>query len=428
MQTLLDWKADSGRLPLIVRGARQVGKSWLIAEFAKNYKHFVKINFEKTPSAKNMFEGDIDIQQILNELSLLSGKPVEPEHTLIFLDEVQECERAIIALRYFKEEFPQYHVIAAGSLIDFTLENIGMPVGRVQFLYMHPLSFEEYLIALGHNALIDAIHAKNISPVIHEKLLGLVKNYLWLGGMPAVIDEWILSENITRCQKIQERIINAYKQDFEKYAKKHQRMHVARVFSGVPKQLGKKFVYKHLDEELRAIDVKSAIDLLHKAGILHYCYHTAGHEQPLGAESNEKKFKLFFFDIGLALKLLGRINREWIIEPVSAKLLGPIAEQFVAQELVACQMKASKEDLYYWRREVKSSNAEVDFIIAKAGKVIPVEVKAGKSGQMKSMHAFLESHPNSSHGVKISEFPFAAQQHLLDVPFYGLNSWLDEGG
>ncbi len=426
IQELIEWQTDPFRKPLILRGARQVGKSWLIEEFAKSFSSFVKINFEKQPEAASFFSGDIHLPDLLKKLSLYTGGEIIPGKTLLFLDEVQMCERAIITLRYFKEELPALHVIAAGSLIDFSLKNIGMPVGRVQFLYLHPLSFGEFLTASGKQALRDYLKEGQIDAVIHHQVLEDIKTYFWLGGMPAVIHAWLTQQNVQACLNLQDEIILTYQQDFEKYAKGRLIEKVEKIFNAVPEHLGKKFVYTKIDSDLRSYVFKEGLDCLKKAGIVHIVYHSSGQGVPLAAGKDNKKFKVYFFDIGLAQRLLGLDLKQWSVTPLNVKHIGAMAEQFVAQEYIAYTAIKQPGELYYWHREAPSSNAEVDFLFLINGKVVPIEVKSGKSGSLKSLHLFLESHRQLSWGVKISEQPESNHPPVIDIPFYGIEYLLNQ--
>lgn len=426
-EDLTRWKSSSNRVPLIIRGARQVGKSWIIREFSKSFSNFVEINFEADKRAISIFEGDLHIPEILSKLSLYKSQKIIAGETLVFFDEIQICPNCLQALRFFKEEFPELHVIASGSLIDFILEMIGMPVGRVQFLYLYPMSFGEYLTALDRNDLRQALKEKSaLDIVFHPILLEYLKNYLWLGGMPAVIDSWLKEKDVENCQEIQDRILTAYRDDFPKYAKKNQIEHVNTLFDFIPTYFGKKFKFSQVDGDISAYSLKQALNLLIKAGVAHICYHTSGHTYPLGAEKDKNKFKVYFLDVGLAQRMLGLNLSEWVIEPIKIKTLGGIAEQFVAEELIAYADRKKPSSLYYWHREARNSNAEVDFLCLKNNTIIPIEVKSGTQGGMKSLHSFLEAHPKSTYGLKISEGYFAHQPALIEIPFYGIEAWLSQ--
>ncbi len=403
-----------------------MGKSWVVEEFGKQFAQFITINFEQDRQAHHIFAGNLDITSLLEKLSLYTYQKIIPGETLLFFDEVQECPDALRALRYFKEEMPELHVITAGSLIDFTLEKIGVPVGRVQFMYLFPLSFSEFLTVHGREDLREYIKIGQVDPVIHQSILEYLKNYFWLGGMPAVVNAWLEQRNPQICQEIQDEILQAYQQDFQKYATEKQIIYLNKVFSSIPKQLGNKFKFSHVEAEIHSLPLKEALNLLSKAGVAHYCFHTSAHTQPLGAEVDERKFKVFFFDIGLAQRLLGLNTREWLITPIKVENIGPITEQFVAQEFMAYHDVRNKLQLYYWHREKRGSNAEVDFVILPKDKVIPVEVKSAKDGRMRSLHLYLETHPESPYGLKIAEHLFSQFQRIREIPLYGIESWLVE--
>lgn len=425
LNDLTRWKNSTNRVPLIIRGARQVGKSWIVKELAKTFSNFVEINFEGDKRAIPFFEGDLHIPDILTNLSLYKKQPIIAGETLLFFDEVQACPNCIQSLRFFKEQFPELHVIASGSLIDFVLDKIGMPVGRVQFLYLYPMSFGEYLTAIDRNDLREAlIKNSSLDTAFHPILLEILKNYLWVGGMPAVVDAWIKQKDAAICQEIQDRILIAYRDDFFKYAKQNQIEHINTLFDFIPTHLGKKFKFSQVDDGISAYALKKALSLLEKAGIAHICYHSSGHTYPLGAEKDKDKFKVFFLDVGLAQRMLGLNLSEWVTKPLSLKTLGGIAEQFVAEEFIAYADNHKPISLYYWHREARSSNAEVDFLCIKNNAIIPVEIKSGTQGGMKSLHLFLETHPNTPYGLKISEGYFARQPVLAEIPLYGIESWL----
>lgn len=424
LSALDSWRVHPLRKPLILHGARQVGKSWLVQHFGQRFDNFVEINLEKKPEAHAFFAGDLEVSSIISKLELYTQQKIIPGKTLLFLDEIQECEQAIKALRYFKEDFPELHVIAAGSLINFVLEKIGLPVGRVQFYYVHPLSFGEFLTVSGRQDLRDYIKIGNIEPVFHQQLFEFLKTYFWLGGMPAVVDAWIKHQDAQFCLETQDEIITTYKQDFVKYARRYQVEKVEKVFNAIPEQLGNKFKYVTVDPELRSLVLKNALELLSKAGIAHIIRHSSAQGQPLAATANHQHFKVFFFDIGLAQRMLGLDLKTWVLEKIAINHLGSICEQFVAQEYIAYTAIKSPPELFYWHREARNSNAEIDFLFIKHNKIIPVEVKSGVKGHLKSLHLFLESHPHSLYGLKISEGLFENVGRIMSIPFYAIESWL----
>lgn len=422
LEFLRRWRHDPIRVPLMIRGARQVGKSWLITQFGQEFDHFISINFEKDKRVHALFPEHIDISKTVENLRGYSTIPCIPGKTLLFLDEIQECPHAMRYLRYFKEELPELHVIAAGSLLEFTLEKLGVAVGRIDYLFLYPLSFMEFLSAMNREDLKESICRKQMDAASHEVLLDYLKTYMWLGGMPAVVDTWIKHKDYTLCQRIQDRIIGNYEDDFHKYAKKNQIETVGIVFRSICQQLGNKFRYSNVDGDLKTYPIKQGLQLLIKAGIAHLSYHTSGHVYPLKAEMNEKKFKVFFFDIGIAHRLLGLDLAEWITTSMDLEYLGSSAEQLVAQELIAYSNPSKQAELFYWHNESPSGNAEVDFLIAIKQNIVPVEVKAGIKGGMKSLKVFFDSHPKTTVGVKISRGVFAKHGNLEEMPLYAISS------
>lgn len=423
LKDLEAWRNDKYRKPLLIRGCRQVGKSWLIREFGKQFDSFIEINFEKNKLIHQYFSADLTIDTLLEKLSIITQIKIEPGKTLLFFDEIQMCEGALQSLRYFKEDKPEIHIIAAGSLLDFALNKHGIAVGRVQFMQLYPLSFAEYLTVMGLQPLREFLFKQENDSVISQQLMEHLKNYMWLGGMPAVIDAWLAERSPVLCQRIQDEIIESYQIDFHKYAKQHEIPYVTKVFEAIPAHLGGKFIYSHIDEHARTDSIKNALNLLETAGIAMYCYHTSAQNPPLGAMRNDKQFKVYYFDIGIAQRLLGLDIKQWSLNPLRLSNQGEIAEQFVAQEMAAYSNFNKKYDLYYWHREAKSSNAEVDFITLKNGEIIPVEVKSAVKGSLKSLHLFLESHPNTKFGLKISLGQFSTHGNLVEIPLYGLESW-----
>lgn len=417
------WRNDPIRVPLMIRGARQVGKSWLVSTFGQEFDHFVTINFEKDKRVHALFPEHIDILKTIETLQAYTQTPIIPGKTLLFLDEIQECPNALRYLRYFKEELPELHVVAAGSLLEFTLEKLGIAVGRIDYLFLYPLSFMEFLDAQNRTDLREVITKQNVDAASHGVILEYLKNYMWLGGMPAVVDTWIQHHDSVLCQRVQDRIIENYEDDFQKYAKKHQLETVGKVFRSIGKQLGDKFQYTNVDNDMKTYPIKQGLHLLMNAGIAHLCFHTSGHVYPLNAEINEKKFKVFFFDIGIVHRILGLDLAEWITTPMEIDYLGQSAEQFIAQELIAYSNPSKRCEIYYWHIESKTGNAEVDFIAVKDHQIVPIEVKSKIKGGMKSLRVFLETHPKSTYGVKISENAPSKHGNLEEIPLYGLAGW-----
>lgn len=420
---LILWKAQPDRYPLILRGARQVGKSYLVETFGKNnFQNCVVVNFEFQPQLKDCFQ-TLDPSEIINKLQLLLGVQIQDDKTLLFLDEIQECPRAISALRYFKEKRPRLPVISAGSLLEFALKSpdFRMPVGRVRFLYLEPMSFSEYLVAAGQQQLRQFLSevklTDSIAEAIHEKLMELLRGYFIVGGMPAVLKEYLSGNDLLGCQKIQAAILQTYRSDFGKYSGISQQQYLQKVFDMTPRLVGQRIKYSTLDPEYRSRDLKNAVKLLTLSGLVKPIYLTRASGLPLGAQINEMKFKLNFLDIGLVQNscgLQGRLSVEKDIMQINA---GQLAEQFIGQELIAYSDKYRPGQLYFWMREEKNSMAEVDYVINIGSEIFPVEVKSGKEGKLKSLRMFIEN-KKSKFGIRFSQDKLSYFDKILTVPLY----------
>ena len=423
--TLKTWKTEAHRYPLLVRGARQVGKTYSIKQFGENeFDNLVEVNFEQKPQYLTCFES-LEPKKIVETLSVLTKSDIIPGKTILFLDEIQECPKAISALRYFYEQMPDLHVIGAGSLLEFVMsqESFKMPVGRVQYLYMKPLSFLEFLDNVGESRtrnVIETFSWDNLpSPAIHNHLLSLIKKYAVIGGMPAIVSEYISSSSLEKCFQIQTIIIQTYRDDFGKYASKVKYKYLEKIFFAVPKMVGNKFKYSHVDNNLQSRDLKEALELLEKAGVVYRIKQTSGNGLPLEANAKERHFKTVFVDIGLMQNICG-LSSDLLISPDEDFIKvneGAIAEQFTAQELLAYRDVYLAPSLYYWAREARSSNAEIDYLIPCGSSVLPIEVKAGKTGTLRSMHIFLEQYSLSA-GVRISQHYFNRTLPIISLPFY----------
>lgn len=424
-KSLLKWKKEPNRKPLLLRGARQIGKTYIVDELGKNeFKLSITLNFERNPEYKAIFSSYSPLE-ILEKIALYTGKQILKGETLLFLDEIQECPKAIMSLRYFYEEMPEMHIIGAGSLLEFSLQSADyrMPVGRVQYLYMYPLSFSEFLIALNEKPLNDYIlndiNLPKIPNELHAKLIDYVRKYYIIGGMPAVVNEYISVKNILACQRIQHSILETYQDDFAKYTRKSQFKYVKKVFSVISTLIGQKVVYTNIDNVAKSRDLKAAFELLETAGIVYKVKRTSGAGLPFEASTKENYYKPVFLDIGLMHAMNG-IYSETIKETdLTAIYKGAVSEQFVGQELLALSNNYMKANLYYWAREAKNSSAEIDFLISQKGKIIPIEVKSGKKGTLRSLLLFLETH-KAKQGIKISQAVYKQETDLLSIPFYAL--------
>lgn len=422
---LLQWKEDRLRKSLLLRGARQVGKTYAVRKLGATYPDFVEINFELRKDAHGIFEKNLKPDRIVRELSLIARKQITPGKTLLFLDEVQIVPEVITSLRYFYEMMPELHVIAAGSLLDFAIEEIGIPVGRVQSLYMHPMSFIEYLVASGEKMIVEEIMNHTIiqemSLVVHERILDLLGEYLALGGMPHSVQEWVEKKNALDCAKIHRTLLNTYRQDFGKYAKKLQIKYVELIFDQVPLQLGRKFKFSNVEGDYRKRELAPALDLLVTAGVAHKVYYTSGHGIPLGAQADVQDYRVIMLDVGLAQSILGLDLAGWFLHPSQEFInKGALVEAFVGQEMLAYDQPHSKNTLYYWHKESTAQQAEIDYIKQIKGEVIPVEVKAGLGRSIKSLHYFLEKHPKNRYGIRFSAQNYSIHERVHSYPLYAI--------
>lgn len=420
-EVLLWWKDHPQRLPLIVRGARQVGKSFLIEAFGREeFKETVVVNFEQSGFSQVFDSKDPGI--ILRELELIMDRVIVPGDTLLFLDEIQQCPQALAALRFFKEKVPQLHVIAAGSLLEFAIhdEHFSFPVGRVQFARLYPLSFGEFLEACGEGKLRAALHGFTLlsppSAAVHAHLLSKMREYFVVGGMPAAVVAFVKTGSFLESKYVQKSLWEAFEGDFGKYASQTQHRHLKKIFKQAPQLVGSHVKYNRIDPDLLnpARDMKSAIELLRLAGLVHRVNATSAGDVPLLVGIKEQTFKLLFLDIGLLEPVMD-------VDPEHPGLLaGPLAEQFVGQELLALSDPRLETSLFFWMRDKHGSSAEVDYLLVHKGKVLPIEVKAGKTGKLKSLHAFMKEKA-SPLGIKISIEPLTFSEGILSVPFYLLS-------
>lgn len=418
---LKKWKEDKFRKPLIVRGARQVGKTWLIQEFGRtSYTKTVYVNFEETPALQNIFSTDFDIERIITVLQIHSQTKVTAEDTLIVFDEIQSAERGVTSLKYFCENAPQYHVIAAGSLLGMGLHSqVSFPVGKVDFLDLRPLSFHEFLLSLNESALVDALKAKNWSviSIFAGKLKEYLRYFFYVGGMPEVVEAFIQTRDWQLVRRIQNRILNSYEGDFSKHAPNETVPRIRMVWQSIPSQLGKenkKFVYGVLREGARAKDFELAIQWLVDCGLLLKSHRVSKPGIPLAAYQEIFIFKLFLHDVGLLGAMAG-LNVRTIIEgdDIFTEFKGALTEQYVMQQL----RLNSERYIGYWTNE--RSTSEVDFVIQEEGKVIPVEVKSGENLKAKSFRLFCEKYQPIK-AIRTSLTDYKEEQWMANVPLYAI--------
>lgn len=425
------WKVDPFRKPLLLRGARQVGKTYAVRRLGGQFKSFVEVNFERLEGASSIFEKDLAPERLILALSLLVKKPIIPGETLLFFDEIQEAPRAILALRYFYEEMPNQHLIAAGSLLEFAIEKVGIPVGRISMLYMYPLSFFEYLIATGHQLIAkEILHHEPGVPIedaIHTKILDLLGEYLSIGGMPEALTRWIQTKDPASALNVLQQISATYRQDFEKYARKTQVKYLEQLFRQIPHLVGKDFSYREIHGEYRKRELAPALELLERANIIHSIRHASGHGIPIGAEIDFEIFKVIYLDIGLCQSLLGSDISIWFLRPLEGfENRGEIAEGFIGQELICYASPTNKAEIHFWKRREKSSSAEVDYLIQRGEKILPIEVKSGHGNTLRSLHIFLETHPKSTLAIRFSSLNYSIMNKLDSRPLYAAASLAHE--
>ncbi|MFC1484829.1 ATP-binding protein [bacterium] len=396
LKSLLAWKNSSNRKPLIIRGARQVGKSYSMYQFGETYfsSGIVSIDFELQPGLSQIFEQDLDPKRIVTEIEQNLGVRILPGKTLLFLDEIQRAPRVIMSLRYFYENMPDLHVIAAGSLLDFALKDqISFPVGRVNFLDMYPMNFYEVLLALGYDKLATLLldHPSKISQTSHEKLRELLKIYFFIGGMPEAVRTYVETHSIVETQKVHESLIYTYIEDFSKYAPLADKTCMHQIFASVSRSIGSQIIYSNLAEHYSNKTISKDFHLLSRAQIIQRVLCTRAEGLPLDFGVNHKKFKAIMIDIGILQSIVGSMYKQFFLKTQNLLDIyrGALAEQFVGQELRLTQ----NGRLYYWARDKRGSSAEVDYLSVIDGNIVPIEVKSGPSGKLRSLHLLLNTYP-----------------------------------
>ncbi len=422
---LLDWKKSNSRKPLLVRGARQVGKSTSVRNFGRQFEHFLEVNFETEKEIYVFFEGNINVAAICEKLSVYYNTPIIAGKTLLFFDEIQQCIPAISAIRYFYEQYPELHLIAAGSLLEFALAELpSFGVGRIRSVFMYPLSFYEFLIAKGEQKLIDLIKkGKPLEDPFHNKLTDYLRIFLIIGGMPEVVAKYIDGEPLLEIQTVLDELQASIVADFTKYKKNVPSNRLNEVFEAVVAQSGGKFNLSKASANANHGQIKEALSLLEKAGLIYAVTHSSGNGLPLGAEINDKKRKYLLFDTGIFQRILG-LNIGHFLATNDRDFInkGTIAETFVGIEIIKNSNPFTQERLYYWHREIPSSNAEVDYLIQKGGQVVPVEVKASQKGSMQSLLLFMKE--KNTQGIRISLENFGTFQNITIVPIYAAGYFL----
>ncbi|MBP9708087.1 MAG: ATP-binding protein [Oligoflexales bacterium] len=425
------WKSKATRKPLIVRGARQVGKSTTIAKFGlKNFSNTVTINFEKRPDFAKCFTQDLDPQRIIAELEVKSRSKILPGATLVFFDEIQECPQAITALRYFFEEMPKLHVIAAGSLLEFAFENISVPVGRIEFIWMYPLSFSEFLSATSRDKLAMIIPKMEFQKEIEWKLSETIvvefykalREYFIVGGMPEAVRTYIETKSYAAVDEVLDNIVATFLLDTNKYAKGEKQIaNLSSVLRRIYRFIGQEITYTTLGEGDNSQRTAASLKLLERAMLCHIVRSTSPSSLPLSGGASEKHFKCILLDIGFARRLAALDANELLSNPELLSVHeGRAAEQFIGQNLLAESGKGSEGGkLYCWIRPQKSAKAEVDYLLSRQGKIIPVEIKSGSTGRLRSLAVLLNEYPQISLGLCLKEVSRPEQRDkILSLPLF----------
>lgn len=424
---LLLWSKEEHRKPLLLRGARQVGKSSAVRELAKQFEYFAEVNFESQRQLHTVFSGDINPRNISNDISLFLNVPIVPGKTLLFFDEIQSCPAAISSLRFFYEQYPELHLIAAGSLLEFALSDLpSFGVGRVRSIFMYPFSFYEFLSASGEDLLLKAVKGASpeqpLSDLVHSKLNSLLKKFMIIGGMPEVVSNYVSGKDLLACQQILDDLLISLQADFSKYKARVPSVLIREVFSSVVRQSGNRFVYSRAMPETGFRQIKNSLELLIMAGLVIPVSHTSANGLPLGAETDFEKRKMLLLDTGLFQRISG-LNISELLLSDDFKVInrGALAELFAGLELLkstSCYLQAK---LYYWHREARSSNAEVDYLLQKDDTIIPIEIKSGKRGSMQSLFLFLKE-KGLELGVRSSMENFSRYDKIEVYPLYALSN------
>lgn len=411
---LVAWKDSPKRKPLILRGARQVGKTFIINAFGKtHFEHYLSVNLEQDRNLQAVFTSN-NPEIIINELTSLYNVPVIPGKTLLFLDEIQASPAALASLRYFYEQTPDLHIIAAGSLLDHTLNEVrySMPIGRVEYAYLHPLNFMEFCTALGETGLCDYMSSyspdQSFSEAIHSRIAGYLRLYFFIGGMPEAIQTYIDTGNLIEVEKVHANIVTSLQYDFAKYGTRKEQDFLKSSLHYVANTIGRKVKYVNIDRNAHSSQLKEALLKLEMSRVIHLVRKTKSVNPPITQYVDNDTFKPVFMDIGLA-NHLAQI-RLADIENLCTDFEGALAEQFVGQEFIASSSFFKETRLYYWIREAKNSNAEIDYLLQIENEIYPVEVKSGKTGSLKSLQVFMES-ADKHKGIRFN----------LDLPNYGSN-------
>lgn len=425
MEQLNKWKQKTNKKPLIIRGARQVGKTWLMKEFGKTaYEKTVYINFDNNPQMKELFSLDMRIDRIIMGIELYVGHKISPHNTLLIFDEVQEVPKALSSLKYFNETAPEYQIVCAGSLLGIALhQGTSFPVGKVEFMDLYPLSFTEFMRAMGKEQFVDLLDKGDfeMATMFRQDYVDLLKYYYYVGGMPEVVQSFVDNRDFNEAREIQERILAAYEQDFSKHAPNEVVPRIRMLWNSIPAQLtkeNKKFIYGIIKEGARAKDYETALMWLTDCGLVHKVYRVTAPSIPLKAYEDLKAFKLFLADVGL-LGCMVRLNQSVLLNgnELFKEFKGALTEQYVLQ-----QLKTVKGvDTYYWTND--RGNAEIDFLIDTGNEIVPIEVKAETNLKAKSLKTFCEKY-NPKMAIRTSMTDYKQEDWLLNLPLWAVEKKL----
>jgi uncharacterized protein len=423
-QDILRWKNAPSRKPLIIQGARQVGKTWLMKEFGSHeYAHVAYFNFESTKELQLIFSKGFLPKQILAALNILAGFQIDAESTLIIFDEIQACPEAITSLKYFQEECPEYHIFAAGSLLGVAIhQGVSFPVGKVDFLTLHPLNFLEFLSALDKDELINSLNNEDPSftEIFHDQWIELLKQYYFVGGMPEAVKSFASNHDFLAARTIQRNILSAYENDFSKHAPINQLPRIRMVWQSLVGQLAKensKFIYNVLRPGARSKDFELAIEWLKDAGLIHKVTRISKPGLPINSYADWADFKIYLLDLGL-LCAMGELNQEILLKgnDLFVEFKGTITEQFVLQQLISCSIPA-----FYWSPD--GGIAEVDFVIQKDNDIIPIEVKSSENVRSRSLSVYSEKYQPKV-CLRTSLAKFQQQNWMTNIPLYHFLTWV----
>lgn len=416
---LLEWKNKPDRKPLIIRGARQIGKSWVVEYFGKtHYKGKLHtINFEKRPDLHKIFELNFDVKRIILELEIQLNINIDPTKDLVFFDEIQACPKALMSLRYFYEDMPELHLISAGSLLDFTLKEIPYPVGRVEQMDMHPMNFQEFLLAVGQDKLASLLNSspQPLSESIEDAIKLQLTRYFAIGGMPACVKTFVETNSLIKVIKIQDDLIYSIREDFKKYTPSVSPDCLNDILTYISANIGSQIKYTKLSDRFTGPTIKKGFELLKTARILHQVQNVSLAGVPLLASGIQ--FKAIFLDIGLLIRMANfSIKDDFTQGTLTSAFKGALAEQFVGQEL-----KANNHELNYWVNLDNGTISEIDYVIENKGEIYPIEVKSGSKGSLKSLHIVLQKYPNIKQAIVFSGARFGLDRKIQYLPMYWTN-------